>query len=1192
MLRGIIGFEWRYQTRQATFLLAVAVFFWLGGVFVATGYGPDNLAVNSAYGVAQSLGLLSLVSLFVLSLFCANTVQRDAEHRMAELVFTTSVSKRDYLVGRFAGALLAALAVLAAGMVGLMVAPWVVSVDVARLDGLHVERYLWAFAVLGVPNVVLAASLLFAVSALFRSTLACYVGGVFVYGLYFVGSLWGDSPLMAGSAPQRPEALARAALLDPFGLSAFFEQTRYWTDDERATRLLVPGGHLLWNRLLWLGVAVAVLGVVSWRFSFRAPARAGRGAGEAREDAAPVAVVAARVEPGTPGLAAFASALRQELGFLSRSRPLLALLVLWGFIAGMEVAAAASGGEYGTRRVLSLALLLDCLRQPLSLVGSLTVIYFSAELVWRERAARFDALVDATPAPALVFYLAKAVALVTLVGVLAGVAAAVGLLYPLVTGSSRPEPALLGALLWLGGLPLALFAVAALLMQTLSPHRYVGMVASLLLCGLILRGDALGLAHPLLRYAGAPPVRHTDLNGFGPMAASFSAFMGYWGAFAALLAFVTVGLWRRGVPSGLWRRARALPGHWGRPGLYGAGASALAFLAVGCAVFHDSNRVNVYETREEALAWRADYERAFKVHESLAQPSIVGVRTSVDLFPREARYRVAGTYRLENRASTPVDTVWVAVPRGQGSATVSLRGAALMEHDGRFGMYRFQLERPLLPGGEAELAFEVVRQQRGVRAADFDLSVVENGSFLLFQDAFPSIGYRHAYELRDPVERRARGLPATPRMPALDESGEGRQRPPPAAVTFEATVSTDEDQVALTSGTLRRQWREGGRGYFHYVMARPMVPVFAFASARYAVERVSHRGVEVEVYFHPAHAANVKRILDAATRTLDELGTRYGPYPHAELRIAEIPSYWGFGALATPNLVFFVEDRGFLTEPSGEDVDLVLRRTAHEVAHQWWGHQLVAAEVEGATMLVESLTKYAEQRVLAREHGERALDVVLEFERDRYLSDRTSAREVEPALYKVTNQSYLSYRKGALVMNALRDLVGEDTLDAALRRLLRTHAPARGATSLDLLDALHAQAPARHHALIDQWLKDVVLYALAVESATVTAREDGRFEVKARVRGAKHARRGGVDVPLAMDERLDVAVYAGAPSSGASPLAVGKVAVRDGPAEVTLVVDTRPTHVSLDPFLLRIERERGDNVLALPAPASTDPGGR
>ncbi|MCP3098052.1 hypothetical protein LZ198_04075 [Myxococcus sp. K15C18031901] len=311
------------------------------------------------------------------------------------------------------------------------------------------------------------------------------------------------------------------------------------------------------------------------------------------------------------------------------------------------------------------------------------------------------------------------------------------------------------------------------------------------------------------------------------------------------------------------------------------------------------------------------------------------------------------------------------------------------------------------------------------------------------------------------------------------------------------------------------------------------------------------------------------------------MGTRYGPYPHAALRIAELPSYWGFGALATPNLVFFVEDRGFLTASSDEDVDLVLRRTAHEVAHQWWGHQLVPAEVEGATMLVESLTKYAEQRVLAQARGERALDAVLEFELDRYLSDRTEAREVEPALYKVTSQSYLAYRKGALVMNALRDLVGEDALDAALRRLLRAHAPERGATSLDLLAALHEEVPARYHPLVDQWLKEVVLYDLAVESATVTARPDGRFDVEARVRAAKHARRDGRQVALPMDEQLDVAVFDRFPSGGAAPLAVTRVRFQEAPVRVSFVVDTPPTHVGVDPFFLRIERERGDNVLAL-----------
>ncbi|MFY1831528.1 M1 family aminopeptidase [Myxococcus fulvus] len=1187
MLGGILHFEWRHQTRQAVFPAAAAVFIALAFLFVSTGYGGDNLHVNSPYSVAQSLGLLSLTSLFVLGLFCANTVQRDAEHGMTELIYTTSVRKRDYLLGRFLGATLATLAVFGVATLALMAAPFLVTLAPERVGPVGVGRYLWPLVVLVLPNIVFAASLLFAVSALSRSTLATYVGGILVYAVYVVGSMWADSPLMAGTSPQTPEALARAAVLDPFGLSAFFEQTRYWTEAERNTRLFALEGHLLWNRLLWLGVSACVLGWVHARFSFR------RSAVKRRPDASldeahrgtpsvyrPVPVDAA------PRWAALASATRLELRHVLGSWPFLALLVLWLFIVCMEIVTGAGRGEYGTRRIPTTGRVVEHIWTPLSQLGTLVLIYFGAELAWRERMARFDALLDATPVSSAVFVVSKLLALVALVGVLTGAPILLGMGFQLSRGMTALEPGLYLSSFYFAGLPLVLFAVAVLFLQALSPHRYVGMVLSLALAIVSSQGAGWGLEHPLTRFAAAPGVVHTDLNGLGPMAGSFTAFMAYWSAFACVLALVTWGLWRRGLGFSLLARLRSLPARWGRGGWLAAGVAGAVVVLVGGVILHDTVLQGTYESRDASRDWKEAYERTYKVQQALPVPSITALTAKVDLFPREARYRVTGNYRLENRTREPIDTLWVAVPRSARPVSLALRGAEQVSHDERFGMVRFALSPALPPGGVSELSFDITREEQGVRATDFELALVENGTFLRNTEVFPSLGYRRTYELGNAAERRARGLPEQPRLPTLDESG---AVPPPVDQgwhTLDLTVSTDGDQTAIAPGALRREWTEAGRRSFHFVEARPMTPMFAIVSARYAVERTRHQGVDVEVYYHPSHPYNVKAIQAAMTRSLDDFGARFQRYPDAQLRVVEIPSYWDFGALAMRQVIYFVEDRGFLTDMGREDdaVDLVTRRTAHEVAHQWWGHLLDPAPVEGATMLVESLTKYSEQRVLAGQHGERSLLPVLAFDRDRYLSGRGEEAEAEPPLYKGAGQSYLYYGKGALVMNALRDLLGEAKLDAALRHLLASQARENTLTTLDLLAALYTQASAEQRVLVDQWMKEVVLYDLKVEEASVEALEDGRFRVTARVATAKHARRGSEDVPLPMDEVLELAVYRGSPRDGAvedAPLRVERHRFQGPSTEVTFVLEERPAYVGVDPGFLRIERERGDNFRKL-----------
>ncbi|MDB4949345.1 MAG: hypothetical protein JWM27_1994 [Gemmatimonadetes bacterium] len=1187
VLRGIVAFEWRCHARHLAFYAAAAGFVGMAVLLVATGYGPDGVNVNSPYVVAQAMGLLSLPAVFVLTVFCAASALRDAESGMTEIVYATSVSRAQYLFGRFAGALLAALAVLAAAAIALMVAPMLVRVSPERLGAVHPAYYLWGLAVVVLPNLLFAGSLVFGVSALTRSARASYVAGVFVYALYLVAATLIDSPLMAGSAPPSPGSLARAAVLDPFGPSAFFEQTRYWTPAERNVRLPSLSGHFLLNRMLWTGVSLAVLALVHHLFAFRIAARSRSGRADTAAPSKHVGgyqTVAVPFRSSPVPWHALLSATRLELRYVLRSWSFAGLMALWIFFVGMEVVTGVNTLEYGTRVYPTTGLMAAAIGGPLGMIGIVALAYYAAELAWRERAARFDDVIDATPASSAVFHLSKLTALCAIPVALALTGACVGAAYQLSRGYEGIEMGPYLTLLYVECLPLALFAAAALLVQTLSPNRYAGIVFSLAAAVVVRRGEAFGLNHALVRYAGAPALPRTDMGGWGQGGESFAWFMAYWTSFAVLLGFLTFALWRRGRAAPLIARISAVPRTLGRRGALGAAACVALFLATGAFVFHGTNVVNRYETDAARMDWKAAYEKAYRPFAAEPQPSIVGIRANVDLYPAERRYRIDGTYRLENRTGREVRDVWGSLPRDIQDARIEMAGGPPAEHDARFGVYRFRLSRPMAPGGTAELRFRTDVAQRGVRTGDFDLSVVENGSFLASRSSFPALGYRSSYELDDPAQRRKRGLagPSTETALAATEPAGGAD-PSAAWTSFETTVSTSADQVAVAPGALAGEWRRGRRRYFRYVMDRPMTGQFAYVSARYAVKQVRHRGVLVQVYYHPTHAYNVNRMLAAATRSLDLFGARFGPYPHRELRIVEVPSYWGFGALALPGTVYFVEDRGFLTDArDSADLDLVTRRVAHEVGHQWWGHQVDPTDQPGASMLVETLAKYSEQMVLKETHGERALPALLAFDLDRYLRGRAGEESVEAPLYRVTGEAYLYYGKGAVVMSGLRDLLGEPALDRVLARLVREHAGSdHPPTSLDLIALLHAQAPPEQRALIDQWLREVVVYDLAAGPATCRRLPGGGFRVTATVDAGKTMRRGGRDVPLPFDEALDVAAFAANPRGLASAgriLYSAKQQIRGPRTQVSFTVAQAPAYVAVDPYVHRVDRDPSDNL--------------
>ncbi|HEY0095518.1 MAG TPA: M1 family aminopeptidase, partial [Archangium sp.] len=466
--------------------------------------------------------------------------------------------------------------------------------------------------------------------------------------------------------------------------------------------------------------------------------------------------------------------------------------------------------------------------------------------------------------------------------------------------------------------------------------------------------------------------------------------------------------------------------------------------------------------------------------------------------------------------------------------------------------------------------------QPGFVNEDPDTAAVGNGSFIFSPLTFPSIGYRRSYELRDPRERRKRGLPE---QAAPEDSPHGEEPEAQQWVRFEATVSTSADQLAVAPGRLERQWEENGRRYFHYRSEAPVTNVFAFASARYHVERRQHGDVTLEVFHHPAHGANVERMLRAAAATLDYMEQHFGPYPHEALRIVEVPSYWRFGAFAMPGLIAFVEDRGFRTDATGpERLDLVSRRVVHEAAHQWWGHQLSPTSGPGSSTIVESLTKYTELRVMEAMYGREYVRRSLAFELDRYLEGRAGETEKELPLSTVGKQPYLYYGKGAVVLSALGNLLGEETMNRALREFLREEGgPGGNATTRELLAHLRAAAPAQTHPLLRDWLEDITLYDLRAESAHLRPLADGRYEVTLRITAGKsHADGSGNEAPVELHEPIEVGLF-----GEEHVLSVQRHELHSGLNTLSLVLDERPVSVVVDPYLTRIDRNRFDNERGL-----------
>src|SRR6185295_17671737 len=123
---------------------------------------------------------------------------------------------------------------------------------------------------------------------------------------------------------------------------------------------------------------------------------------------------------------------------------------------------------------------------------------------------------NATPTDSATFVLAKWAALSILTVTLIGTGIAVGLLYQLTHGVPSIDWTLIAAFVWFNGAPLVLFAIVAVLVHTIVPHKYLGMMIVLLLAVFMRQATLAGSVHHLWAFGSAPPVAWSAMNGYGP----------------------------------------------------------------------------------------------------------------------------------------------------------------------------------------------------------------------------------------------------------------------------------------------------------------------------------------------------------------------------------------------------------------------------------------------------------------------------------------------------------------------------------------------------------------------------------------------------------------------------------------------------------------------------------------------------
>ena len=782
------------------------------------------------------------------------------------------------------------------------------------------------------------------------------------------------------------------------------------------------------------------------------------------------------------------------------------------------------------------------------------------ELIWREREARLNEIADAAPVPDWVLLFGKFAGLSLVLLALQMLMMAAGMLVQVRLGHDDLQIGLYVRTLF--GLQLAdclLFALLALVVHSLVNHKFVGHLAGVLAYLFIVFAPALGLQHNLLIYGSDPGWMYSDMRGFDPFIEPWLWFKVYWTTWAALLAAVGTLFWVRGKEAHLGARL-ALARRRFTPQAAGVISATLALmLTLGGFIFYNTNVLNAYHSASDRTARRAEYERRFGQYRDAPQPRVTRLEVKVELYPRRRAADMRGTFYLVNTTAGANEAIHFAPRLAVNTTAVRFdRPANAVLSDDELGHRIYVLETPLNPGESVRLDFEVHVEPRGFTNRGTDASIAANGTFLTNDAWLPAIGYQPDRELRNAFDRQAHGLATRPEVPLLGDEAARHDAGRAARIMLDAVVSTDEGQLAIAPGRLRRTWAANDRRYFHYTTDAPIRNDFAFFSAAYAVREGQWNGVSIEIVHHPNHAWNATRMVRSVQASLDYYSEQFGPYPHGQIRLVEHPG--GSVLLHASPINIAYEEAFSLLNPEGDirNFDLPFAVVAHEVAHQWWGNTLIPAETEGAALLTETLAWYSAMGVVEQAFGRGHLQRLLGMMREAYLTPRTLANV--PLLR--ANDQFLAYRKGPFAMYALREYVGTDRVNAALRRLLATHGSGDAPlpTSLDLYRELRAVTPDELRSLLADLFETNTFWDLAARRVTADRTETGEWRLTLDL----HARKvtvdtSGVETEVPMDDLVEVGVFATAKNDRPEkPLYLRMHRIRSGEQRIAVTVPNQP----------------------------------
>lgn len=1180
--------ELNYRFRQPMIYIFLGIITLL--VFGATssdnvqiGDSVGNVYRNSPHTITSFTTVMTIFGLLIAAAFFNNAALKDYSNGFDEILFSTPLSKPGFYFGRFCGALISAtvplLGVFIGVYLGSILAPAFGWIDADRFGSMSIMSVISNYFLFILPNMFFAGAIIFALAVKWQSAVISFVGAMIIIIGYIVsGSLLSDLD---------NETLG--ALLDSFGIRTYDNVSKYYTTLEKNTLTPSFGGLLLLNRMIWIGVGSFILLLSFFNFSFLKKNQKQKKSKLNSKVEKPEQVIL--LKPITTAYYSTSGIWSQfksffSINFLSITKSATFKIFLI-FSLLLFITRLFSGFEYmGLKSYPLTYKMIESISAASGLFLIIMLVFFSGELIWRDRESKINEVIDATPHVSFISLFAKAISLISVVTIFYFLFVVLAIIFQVLNGFTGIEldVYILSYLYKL--LPTYIvYAGVLILVQVLMKSKYLAYFVSVLIIFVSkIFFSVFDIESNMLFIADRPNLMYSDLNGFGPGLKGALWFNAYWILFALVCLSIAGMLWNRGIVSSLKSRIRKARKEVPKKYLAFMTVSFLLWVAVAGFVFYNTQILNSYKTGDQIELLRANYEKKYKKFEKISLPKITAINYFVAIFPEERGMEVKAIIQLTNESHNVIDSIHFNLDENW-ETEFNIPNSELVLNDKEFDYMIYKLNKGLQPHETIEIEINNKYVTKGFENTVGNTNIIKNGTFVNHFSILPGIGYQSRNELSDNNTRKKYDLQPKERAPVLEKVCSGACMSNYLSeglsdyINVETIISTSSDQTAIAPGSLIKEWKKDGRNYYHYKVDHPSQNFYSFISARYEVAKRKWNDVDIEVYYDKKHGVNVEMMLDAVERSLTYFSQNFGPYYHKQCRIIEFPRYSTF-AQAFPGTMPYSESFGFVMNlESKKDNNVIDAVISHEMAHQWWAHQVVGASMQGGTLMSESFAEYSSLMTMkSMTNNPMKMRKFLKYDHDRYLRGRSGESEKELPLYKVENQQYIHYGKGSVILYALQDYIGEDKVNLAMRNFLeefKYKAPPYP-TSYDFLKHLEPQVPDSLNYLINDWFKEITLYDNRLKEATYKELANGKFEVEITVESAKiYADSLGTENRVATNDWIDVGVFA---DSDEDSLVFNKrIKINKPNMAFTFIIDNKPVKAAIDPKMLLIDRVYEDN---------------